>query len=201
MRTAGAIWTTVTVSGSSMARSTAWTSSRSRNAPTGQWVMHWPHSEQSASRMVRFSDTLTRVWLPVATRSQTFRLWTLSQIWMQRIHSMHLVVSRIRGKVRSQRRSFSAGRFSRKGLDTRPRSLDRVCSSQLPLRTQRAHLESCRLRISCRLVRRASRTRALLVWMAMPSATTLLQAGMSLSSPSTSTQHSRQAPISLIPFR
>ena len=82
-----------------------------------------------------------------------------------------------------------------------PMSLARVCSSQLPLRTQRAQVALCRLRMSCRLVRLAVRTRALLVRITIPSATTLLQAGMSFSSPSTSTQHSRQAPISLMPFR
>ena len=82
-----------------------------------------------------------------------------------------------------------------------PRSFATFCSRQVPERTQVAHLLSCWERMSSTLVRRASRTRGELVWMTMPSLTTLLQEGTSLPSPSISTQHTRQAEISLISLR
>ena len=75
------------------------------------------------------------------------------------------------------------------------------CSSQFPLRTQKAHWQSCWERMRRRLVRRAERTRGLLVWTTIPSWTGLLQAVTSLSMPSTSTTQTRQAPISLRPFQ
>ncbi len=67
---------------------------RSRRAPVGQWVMHWPQSTQSDSLMRRLRLTSTRVRLPVPDRSHTLTPWILSQTWMQRIHLMHLLVSR-----------------------------------------------------------------------------------------------------------
>ena len=82
-----------------------------------------------------------------------------------------------------------------------PRLLAMVCSWQLPLRTQVAHLQSCWDRMSSTLMRRVVRTRGELVWTTMPSFTGLLQAVTMARSPSTSTQHTRQAAISLIPFK
>ena len=76
-----------------------------------------------------------------------------------------------------------------------------LCSWQLPLRTQVAHLQSCWDRISSTLMRRVRRTRSVLVRMTMPSNTGLLQLGTRLLSPSISTQQMRQAPISLSCFR
>ena len=70
VRTAGAICTTVILSGSAMARIRRKVSSRSRKAPTGQWVMHWPHSAQSDALMRRLWLTSTRVRLPVPDRSR-----------------------------------------------------------------------------------------------------------------------------------
>ena len=90
-RTAGATWTTVILSGSARAAKARWVSSRSRRPPTGQWVMHWPHRAQSESLMTRLSDTSMVVRPPVPARSQMDRDWTLSQIWMQRMHLMHLL--------------------------------------------------------------------------------------------------------------
>ena len=72
-------------------------SSRSRSAATGQCVMHWPQAEQSASSIFRPFATPTVVRLPVFITSQTLRLWILSQIWMQRMHLMHLLLSRMSG--------------------------------------------------------------------------------------------------------
>ena len=75
------------------------------------------------------------------------------------------------------------------------------CREQLPLRTHRAHWQSCWERMRRRLLRRAWRTRGLLVWTTMPSWAWLLQAVTRWSTPSTSTTHTRQAPISLRPFQ
>ena len=80
-------------------------------------------------------------------------------------------------------------------------SAERVCSSQLPLRMQVVQLVSCWLSSRRMLVRRDCRTRGLLVWMTMPSSTSLSQAVTRRSMPSTSTTHMRQAAISLMPFR
>ena len=93
-RTAGAICTTVMISGFSIAANAFSVTLRSRSAPVGQWVMHWPQSTQSLSLMRRLWLTSTRVRLPVPDKSQTFTFCTLSQIWMQRMHLMHLLVSR-----------------------------------------------------------------------------------------------------------
>ena len=76
-----------------------------------------------------------------------------------------------------------------------------VWSWQFPLRTQVAHLQSCWDRISSTLIRRVCRALGELVWTTMPSFTGLLQAVTMARSPSTSTQHTRQAAISLISFR
>ena len=74
-------------------------------------------------------------------------------------------------------------------------------SWQFPLRTQAAHLQSCWERISSTLVRRVALVRGELVRTTMPSFTGLLQAVTMARSPSTSTQHTRQAAIRLISFR
>ena len=66
---------------------------------------------------------------------------------------------------------------------------------------QVVQLELCWERISRRLVRRACRTRGGLVWITMPSSTSVLQAGTSRSVPSISTMHIRQAAISLRSFK
>ena len=76
-----------------------------------------------------------------------------------------------------------------------------VCRRQLPLRTQVAHLQSCWERISSTFTRRVLRARGELVCPTMPSRTGLLQAVTMACSPSTSTQHTRQAAISLMPFK
>ena len=81
------------------------------------------------------------------------------------------------------------------------RSAASRCSSQLPLRMQVVQLVSCWLSSSRRFVRRARRTRGLLVRITMPSSSSLSQAVTSRSVPSTSTTHMRQAAISLMPFR
>ena len=74
------------------------------------------------------------------------------------------------------------------------------CSEQLPLRTQGA-LAVVLGEDRRRLLRRAWRTRGLFVWTTMPSWAALLQAVTRRSMPSTSTTHTRQAPISLRPFQ
>ena len=93
------------------------------------------------------------------------------------------------------------GSWISKGSSRMPRSLAISWSWQLPLRTQVAHLQSCWDRMSSTLMRRVLRARGELVWTAMPSWTGLLQAVTMARSPSTSTQHTRQAAISLMPFR
>ena len=97
-RTAGATCTTVITSLFSIASQTFSVSSRARNADVGQWVIHCPQREQSASSILRPPETLIDVREPVPTRSHICRLWILSQIWMQRIHLIHLLESRINGK-------------------------------------------------------------------------------------------------------
>ena len=91
VRTAGATWTTVILSGSARAAKARWVSSRSRRPPVGQWVMHWPHRAQSESYMTRLLDTSMVVRLPVPATSQMLRDWILSHTWMQRMHLMHLL--------------------------------------------------------------------------------------------------------------
>ena len=80
-------------------------------------------------------------------------------------------------------------------------ALDRACKEQLPLRTQVTQWSTCWDRISSTLVLRARRTRWVLVRTTMPSSTWVLQAAASLSTPSTSTAHTRQAATSLISRR
>ena len=91
VRTAGATWTTVILSGSARAAKARPVSSRSRRPPTGQWVMHWPHRAQSESLMTRLPDTSMVVRPPVPATSQIPRDWTLSQTWTHRMHLMHLL--------------------------------------------------------------------------------------------------------------
>ena len=62
-------------------------------------------------------------------------------------------------------------------------------------------LELCWERMSSRLVLLAWRTLGELVWMTMPSSTSVLQAGTRRSVPSISTTHMRQAPISFMSLR
>ena len=78
-----------------------------------------------------------------------------------------------------------------------PREFARRWSWQLPLLTQVAHRQSCWLKMSSTLMRRVSRARGELVWTTMPSTTELLQAVTIAVSPSTSTEQTRQAAISL----
>ena len=72
---------------------------------------------------------------------------------------------------------------------------------QFPLRMQVVQVELCSERMSRRFVRRAERTRGLLVLMTMPSSTCVLQAGISRCVPSSSTTQMRQAAISLMSFK
>ena len=109
-RTAGATWMRVIFSGLAMASKTRSVSSRSRSAPTGQWVMHWPQRAQSVSAMGRMPATFTAEWLERLTRSHTPVACILSHTWMQRMHLMHLSLSRMRGKLRSH--SSCGRRFS-----------------------------------------------------------------------------------------
>ena len=96
-RTAGAICTTVVISGSARASSTFTVSSRAVRAPVGQWVTHWPQKVQSEVFRVRLPETSTVVREPVPARSQIPMVWTFSQIWTQRIHLMHLLACRTSG--------------------------------------------------------------------------------------------------------
>ena len=80
VRTAGATCTTVISLGSAKARYTSAVSSRSRRPPTGQWVTHWPHSEQSESLITILPETSMVVRPPVPARSHTLRVCTFSQI-------------------------------------------------------------------------------------------------------------------------
>ena len=181
-----------------MASHTFSVSSRSRRAPTGQWVMHWPQRAQSASVILRLPLTLTVVLEPVLVTSQMPSPCTLSQTWMQRMHLMHFSVSRMSGKL------LSHGECSIRSLNGRSmmfRSLESVCRVQLPLRTQVAHLKSCWDRISCTFCFLAMRTFGLLVRISSPSCTLLLQAVTSFSLPVTSTRQTRQAAISLMSFK
>ena len=111
---------------------------------------------------------------------------------------MHLALSRRMGRVGSQGRSAAA---FRKGTDWMFMALDRACREQLPLRTQVTQWSTCWERMSSTLVFRVTRTRWVLVWTTMPSSTWVLQAVASLSTPSTSTAHTRQEATSLISFR
>ena len=97
-RTAGAICTTTTFSGSASASKTFCVSSRSRSAPVGQCVMHWPQRVQSDSWIVMPPRTFTLVCVARLARSQTPRPWIFSHTWMQRRQLMHLSLLRMSGK-------------------------------------------------------------------------------------------------------
>ena len=101
-RTAGATCATTTFFLSAIALHTSSVSSRSRSAPTGQCVIHCPHREQDTSLIFLFPLTLIVVLEPVLVTSQMFSPWILSQIWIQRIHLIHLRESRMSGNVLSQ---------------------------------------------------------------------------------------------------
>ena len=160
VRTAGATWMTVTLSGSASASSTISVSSRSRRAPVGQCVMHWPQIVQSESLMLRLWDTSMFVLEPVPSMSQICMSWILSQTCTQRMHLMHLAMSRTRGKLFGQSASLTSLLYV---CFKMPRSFATVCSSQLPERTQVAHRQSCWERISSTMALRDLRTRWLFV--------------------------------------
>ena len=98
VRTAGATCTTTILSGSARASKTRSVSSRSRSAPVGQWVMHWPQRAQSESSIKPPPRTPTQVWLERLVRSQMPSAWTFSHTWMQRRQLMHLSLLRMSGK-------------------------------------------------------------------------------------------------------
>ena len=100
-RTAGATCTTVIREDSANAWNTFGMSKRSLRAPVGQWVIHWPHRVQSLVSMVLLPATSTVVREPVFCTSHTRISCTLSQICTQRIHLIHFLESRIRGKLLS----------------------------------------------------------------------------------------------------
>ena len=115
------------------ARITFSVSLRSRSAPVGQWVIHWPQMVQSVRRIGRFPVVLTLVRFPVLTMSHTFMDCTLSQICTQRMHLIHFPPSRISGNVPSQSKgSTSDG----KGTSMMFSSLASSCREQFWLRTQ-----------------------------------------------------------------
>ena len=156
----------VTISGLANASLRAPRSSRAVSAPTGQWVMHCPHREQSTSLNFLLSFTPIVVRYPEPLRSQTFRLCTLSQIWMQRMHFTHLVASLIRGSRLSQRNTSAIFLYSLLNI---PRSLAMDWRLQLPLRMQLVQLELWSDRISSTLIFRFRLTRGLFVRISIPS--------------------------------
>ena len=107
-RTAGATWKTTSFVGSQRASKTSSVSSRSRRAPTGQWLTHWPQRAQLASFMRRPPLMRTVVWAPEPVTSHTPRDCTRSQTDTQRRHLMHLELSRRMGRVLSQGRSVAS---------------------------------------------------------------------------------------------
>ena len=166
--TEGAICTIVVTSGSARASYTRMTSSRSRRAPVGQCVMHWPHSVQSTSWMFAPPATSTRVWVARFVMPQMWDACTLSQIWMQRMHRMHLSLLRMSGK------SCGHGVFARMllyGESMIPRSFETSASLQLPPLAHVVHVVSCCASRSITFSRRARRTFGLFVLMLMPSST------------------------------
>ncbi len=102
LRTAGAICTSTILSGSAMASNTVSVSSRSRRAPVGQCVMHWPHATQSVLPIGARPRVPTAVCVARLVRSQIPKPCTLSHTLMQRMHLMHLSLSRMMGKSKSQ---------------------------------------------------------------------------------------------------
>ena len=106
---------------------------------------------------------------------------------------MHLAVSRMRAGVLSSvmRLLFMPGYVTLR----MPRSLATACSSQSTLRSQTWQSPSWSERISSTTVFRASRTRAVFVCTFMPSQAGVEQEAISAFAPSTSTRHTRQAPM------
>ena len=139
--------------------------------------------------------------LPELVSSQMLRLCTLSHTCTHRMHLMHLAASRNRGKVVVHVALDAARQIFLIGIDQNAQIVGQVCNLQLPERTQVAQWQSCCDRMSSTLTRRVSRARGELVWMTMPSCTGLLHEGTMRCSPSISTQHTRQAPISFKSFR
>ena len=76
-----------------------------------------------------------------------------------------------------------------------PRSLARLRSSQSAERPQTWQSPSCSERSSSTTIWRPSRTAAELVFTTMPSAAGCEQEATSVRAPSTSTRHTRQAPM------
>ena len=93
-RTAGAGCTTTNFSGSESASQTLSVSSRSRSAPTGQALMHWPQNTQSVSSMVFPNAGAITVLKPRFTAPIAPIFCTLRQTATQRRHRMHLFGSR-----------------------------------------------------------------------------------------------------------
>ena len=197
-RTAGAIWKTTVRDGSAMASKTRSVSSRSWSAPTGQWTTHWPHREQLASSIWAPPRMRTAVCAPEPVTSHTPRVCIFSQTLTQRRHLMHFVLLRRIGSAGSHGR---AGASCSNGTYWTFISRERVWSEQFPLRIQVTQWSMCWERISSTLILRVRRTRSVLVWTTMPSATTVLHAVASLSTPSISTAHTRQEATSLMPLR
>ncbi len=80
-----------------------------------------------------------------------------------------------------------------------PRSCASACRSHLPLRAQYRQSSGWLLSSSSTIVRRASSTRGVRVWIFMPAATGYEQDGTRLAVPSSSTTHRRQAPLGARP--
>ena len=198
VRTAGATCAITILSGLAMAFHTFSVSSLARSAPTGQWVMHWPHREQSASSMHLWPPTLMVVLEPVPSTSHTLSPCILSHTCTQRMHLIHLEESRIRGKFLFHGCLSISDLY---GLSNIFKSFATFCRLQLPLLGQVTHSQSCCESIISTVVLLWRRTFGLLVWITMPSFATLLQDVIRRSFPSSSTTHTRQAAISLIPFR
>lgn len=195
-RTAGATCTTVSTVGSRMASMMRLTSSRAVRAPVGQWVMHWPHSAQPASAMGRLSRTITFIEGPAPVKSHTPQCCTLSQMATQRMHLMHLLLSRCSGKVASH--GSGTGRAS--PASCRLKVLERKRRAQVSWRTQVAQSARWSSMMACRFARRAAATCGVPVRTAIPSRTAVLQEATS-PSPSTSTRHTRHEPMQFRSFR
>ena len=172
------------------------TSSRAVRAPVGQWVMHWPHSAQPASAMGRLSRTITFIEGPAPVKSHTPQCCTLSQMATQRMHLMHLLLSRCSGKVASH--GSGTGRAS--PASCRLKVLERKRRAQVSWRTQVAQSARWSSMMACRFARRAAATCGVSVRTRMPSRTAVLQEARS-PSPSTSTRHTRHEPMQLRSFR
>ena len=108
------------------------TSSRAVSAPVGQWVMHWPHRAHPASAMGRLSRTMIFVEGPTPVKSHTAQCCTFSQMATQRMHLMHLLLSRCSGKSASQ----GAGSGKGPGASVRLKVLARSRRAQVSWRTQ-----------------------------------------------------------------